>query len=244
MIFVENVPLHIQVKKDILNKVEKGEYLPGKRIPSERMLTEIYGVSRVTIRQAIDELLKKGVLMKKPGSGTYVKSISIEQPMARLCGIMEELKQKNIQTSFEVLGCEFISCTEAEHTLWDKLEIPDTDKVYMVKRKLYAEHIPFLLDYNYVSEDIGIKFETLDCGKDIFFQALEHFGYEISYAQQKLSARMPDSSQKSLLELEKDEAVLMVERTIYTPKDRPLMYTVALFAGSRYSYNVTLRRDI
>lgn len=241
---MRNITLHEQVRNEILKKVDSGEYLPGQKLPGERELSGIYGVSRVTVRQALSELIDRGVLIKRQGSGTYVKNKVIQQPMARLCGIVEELIQQNIRVSVEVMEQEYYQYTASMAYLWDKLKLSPKEEIYKVKRKLSADSQALLLDCNYASADIGRKIEALDVNKDVLFKGLEYFGYEIDYAQQVIAAKLVTASQARLLEIRPGSPVLDVERITYSKQGKPLLFTRVTFVGDKYSYGIMLKRNV
>lgn len=242
MIIKDNVPMYEQIKGDILQKIESNIYILGQKLPSERELAELYNVSRVTIRQSVEDLVNRGYLQKRPGSGTYVKEARIEQPMARLSGIVDELQQQGFAVKIDVIETTFEKYSGQNKYLWNKLNRPDQEQIYKIKRALYANGEPLLIDYNYFPEEIGLKYDNFDLSKDVIFKGLEDMGYRIDYAEQKISARAATASQAKLLKISQGEVVLDVERIVYSHNEIPLVFTRAAFAGDKYSYSVILKR--
>lgn len=241
MIFNDTMPIYEQIKNDIVYKIENNEYPPGVRLPSERQLAEEYTVSRVTVRQAIGELVNKGILQKKVGSGTYVRDTQVEQSLVQLKGIIEELRQHNYSVSIRVVETTYVKWSARNNLLWEKLHLQKEQKIYKIKRVLLANNQPLLIDYNYFPEEIGKKYEMLDVSRDIIFRALEALGYHVDYANQKVSAKNASASQAHLLKIQERDAVLEVERLTFSASDIPLIYTRAIFVGSKYSYSAVLR---
>ncbi len=241
MIFNDAMPIYEQIKNDIVDKIENGIYVPGVRLPSERQLAEEYAVSRVTVRQAVGELVNKGILHKKVGSGTYVRATKVEQSLVQLKGIIEELRQHGYNVSIRVIETVYVKWSSKNRMLWENLKLDRGEKVYKIKRVIMANNQPLLIDYNYFPEEIGRKYEMLDVSKDVIFRALEALGYHVEYATQKVSAKNATREQARLLQIEERDAVLEVERLTFSGSDVPLIYTRAVYVGTKYSYSAVLR---
>lgn len=242
MILRDNIPIHEQIKEDILSKIENNVYSCGQRLPSERRLSEDYKVSRVTIRQAISNLVSEGILERRIGSGTYVKQPVISQPMANLCGIVDELSQQNIFVNIQVLEFSRIVYDERDAHIWKRLQRPAAEGIYKIKRVLSTDDRPLLLDYNYFPDEIGVKYKNFDINQNIILTGLDTLGYHVDFAKQNISAKAATNSQAKALQIPPRAPLLEVERISYSKSDVPLLYTRAVFAGERYAYSVILKR--
>lgn len=239
MITCKNVPLYEQIKTDLLFKIENGIYENGKKLPSERVLAKEYNVSRVTIRNTIDNLVNYGILYRRHGSGTYVKEKSIERPLARLYGVLEELNQSGYEGHIKTLGTQYV---EASEKVARKLGINKGDRVYRIDRYIAADDKPLQIGYNFAPIEIGMRLENINTDKDVLYTVLDDFGYHIEYADQKMKAGRASQKERKLLELEDDTPVMCVERVIYGNNDKPLLFSRAVINGDRYSYRVHLER--
>lgn len=243
MILRSGIPIYEQVKSDILNKIKNNVYLPGRRLPSERELSDIYNVSRVTIRQAISSLVTDGVLEKYPGSGTYVTQTPERQPEAYMCGIVQELEQQNIRVTINVLDFIRMPYSPKKDDIWGNLSVPPNEPVYEITRVLSTHNKPLLLDYNYFPPEIGIKYQSFDISRNVIFNALDTLGYHIHHAKQKIQAKGATSFQSKHLQIPVNSPLLEICRISFDKNDTPLLYTKASFVGERYSYNIDLGRD-
>ena len=97
-------PLHIQIEESILQKLESGEWAPGRLIPSENELSHIYGVSRTTVRNVITKLVQEGLLFRIPGKGTYVAEPKIVAHSLTYAGIREQLEQMGYEVSTRLIS--------------------------------------------------------------------------------------------------------------------------------------------
>lgn len=243
MILRSGIPIYEQVKSDILSKIHNNVYLPGRRLPSERELSDIYNVSRVTIRQAIASLVTDGILEKYPGSGTYVTQISERQPEAYMRGIVQELEQQNIRVAIDVLDFISIPYSKKQSNIWENLAVPPDENVYEITRILSTCNKPLLLDYNYFPPEIGIQYQSFDISRNVIFTALDTLGYHIHHAKQTIQAMGATSFQAKHLQVPINSPLLEICRTSFDKNDNPLLFTKASFVGDRYSYSIELGRD-
>lgn len=239
----ENIPMHKQIQEDILVKISRGIYPEGSRLPSERDLAEAYEVSRVTIRQTIANLVIAGILERAPGSGTFVAKKKVEQEMRQWSGVVNELVEQGYKVKVEVLESEYIEYSQKDHKIWVELGQDLEKKVYKVKRLVYADETPLLLDFNYCPEHIGQKYELFDLSKDVIYKGLELLGYKVDHAEQLIIAKAASVSRAKLLQIPLGAAVLDVERTVYTEDKNSVLYTRAIFAGDKYAYKTSLSMD-
>src|SRR5690348_4362839 len=93
------MPMHIQLKKILREKIDDGEYQPGDQIPSERELARLYGLNRMTVRHAITQLVKEGLLKRVQGKGTLVLQPRVTRDLIELKGFSQTMKDRGITPS-------------------------------------------------------------------------------------------------------------------------------------------------
>ena len=103
-----DIPLFEQLKNDLLEQIKKGIYISGQQIPTETELSELYHVSRITIRRAITELCNEGVLIKKQGKGTFVKERKIFRKLEHTLSFSDACKTNQMEASTIVTKREVI----------------------------------------------------------------------------------------------------------------------------------------
>ena len=119
-------PLYEQIHEDMLNKVAKQVWKPGQRIPSEMELCEIYGVSRITIRKAIEDMVRSGHLTRYRGKGTFVQAELIENRLSKFYSFSETLKSKGIHELAEILAFDVVGADDHLTNILDlKAAYPD-----------------------------------------------------------------------------------------------------------------------
>jgi GntR family transcriptional regulator len=234
-------PLYEQMKEIIIQKINAGEYVPEQPLPGERVLMEQFGVSRITIRQAIGDLVNEGILYRKHGKGTYVADKRIEKPLARLWGIAEELAAENRNIAIRVLDSGVITPTAEVRKA---LALHPAESVFMVKRLIAAEQIPLLIIHDYIADTIKYVFENCMLDRDIFYVQLEACGYKIGHGEQRISAEAANPDEAQHLKYKKGAPVLVVRRTTFDAKRTPLIYSHIAYRGDRYEYFIELKRSI
>jgi GntR family transcriptional regulator len=233
-------PLYEQMKKIIIQKINSGEYLPEQSLPGERVLMKQFGVSRITIRQAIGDLVNEGILYRRHGKGTYVANKRIERPLARLLGIAEELAAENRDIAIRLLESG-VRVPTAE--IGQALGLNPLESVFMVKRLVITEQIPLLIIYDYFPDAIKYVFESCMLDRDIFYAQLEACGYKIGHGEQRIGAGAANQDEAHHLKYQKGAPVLVVRRTTFDTNHTPLAYSHITYRGDRYEYFITLKRN-
>ncbi len=161
-------PLFAQVEKSLNSAINSGRFLPGERIPTEPELAEIYGVSRITIRRAIDELCQHGILVKRQGKGTFVRERKMTRKIEHAASFTESCIASGMVPSAAVMKRELLKSVPSD--IAARPEFGD-DRILYIQRIHYADGAPIMIENNYYpysrysflySEPlVGSLFETL-----------------------------------------------------------------------------------
>ena len=236
-----NRPLYLQLKDILIEKIESGELEPGDSIPGERMLAEMYDISRVTVRKCIGNMVEEGYLIKSQGRETRVADRKINHRLGRLIGVAEELAEgkRKIRTKSVYKGYEIPS-----YNVQRALNLEDDEKIFRFDRVIYSGDSPLVLNYSYVPEEIGKNLENLDLDNAQIFQHLERCGYCLSYAEQEISAGVCRKEETEFLEYERGNAVLVIKRTTYLEDGTPIIFERSIYRGDAYQYSIQLYRKL
>ena len=232
-------PLFVQLKDVLKQKIILGELKEGERLPGERQLAETYGISRMTARQALSDLVQQGVLVKQQGSGYYVAAQAIENKLDRLQGVVEELWNQNLNFEVKVQRIEYV---KAPPKVWEVLELGSDRDVLLLVRQMFLHGKPLSIDYTYLPMAIAGLVEGLDMRKQVLYKYLEQNGYRIMYAKQTISAGQLTEDEAAVLERTTGFPTLVIDRTAYLEGDRPIVYSHTLYISDRYHYTLTLKR--
>lgn len=229
------LPIYIKVKNDIINKIEAGEYVAGKKIPSERVLSDQYGVSRMTIRQAINELVGDGIVSKRQGSGTYVNTPQFSQRNVR--SFTETLKSQGYEPSTKVLEFSRVHHIKA---VSEALDQPLETSYYKLKRLRYGNGLPMALEMVYFPIDMCPGIETFDESDSLYKVLSERFNYDIGQVSYEIDALISNRMMMKAFELEKPVALLKVTGVSYVEQKVPLLYEESFYRPDLYKYSVDI----
>lgn len=232
-------PLHEQLKDILKQKIAEGEFKPGETLPGERQLMHTYGVSRVTVRQAIGELVNEGWLYRQHGRGTFVAPRRIERPLARLLGVAEELILEGLEVSIKVLEA---TRREPLPEIRQQLGLKEGEQVFYVLRLISTGLEPLLLDFSFFPPPVGQILKGIDLSKDLICTHLELYGYKISRGVQWISASRASPEEAQYLQCKKGSPVLVVRRITYVEGELPISVSRTVYRADRYEYRVNLYR--
>ncbi len=219
--------LYLQIRSIILKAIRDRDLQPRQKIPSLNKLSEMTGVSRVTVRQALQSLINEGWLFTVPGKGTYVaESPRIEHSLQQLLGWTDEIRMQGLIPSSKVVSCDTVPLT-AYLAHW--LEVPAGTLVYQITRIRYANEYPLALERAHL---VCTRFPGLDRLIDsetsLYKILQEHYYIKPLRAIQFLEANEADLVASKLLEIEFGQSVLVSERITYSANDEPIELVVGV----------------
>lgn len=226
---IKGIPLYIQVKKAILASIHERRVLGGDTLPPERDLAKHLDVSRVTVRRAIDELVKDEVLTQRQGAGTFV-SERVEQPLNHLRSFTEvmEARGKTITSKWLDRSIGMPHDDECK-----ALGLNADQEVVRFYRLRYADGKPMALEMATIpSQYIPNPFAM----EGSLYQLLEQQNCRPVRALQRLRAISIDMIRASLLDIPELSAVLYIERTGINHEGTPIEYTRSWFPGDSYDF--------
>ncbi len=233
--YTNSIPLHIQLKAKIEEKIYNGQYI--EKIPSERELMDEFYVSRSTVRQSIEHLVREGILIRKPGKGTFIVLKTINDWLGNLSSTSETIKNMGMVPEIKLLKSEIIDLTEK---LKDKTGL---DKAYHFKRLRYANRIPMGIERHYYPIHIGIQLMKFDLNKEAFYDLLENeLGVKTFQAEQIIKASIPPKEDSKLLNLTQNSSVLVAERIITGINGEFIEFENAYYRSDMYSFRIDLSR--
>jgi GntR family transcriptional regulator len=233
------IPMYHQVKTLLLERIERGDWLPGHSIPTEVELMSQYGVSRTTVREAVTALVQEGFLTKQQGRGTFVCEPRHRERLGRLTGFAEEMIEHGYIPSAKLLSISNELEGEKEFL---RLELPEDVHWVRFERLRLASGSPIALERSYWPEDIAQVLKQEDLETVAYYAALERNGIFLRYAEEDISTMNADETDAALLGVKLGTALMVMERSSYDANDRLIEYTCTRYRGDRYKYHVRLER--
>ncbi len=228
----EQLPIYIQIHDDIKRKIEENIWKVGDRIPSERELSLHFGVSRMTLRQAIQNLSDEGILERKVGSGTYVANRKVQEKMTGTTSFTEIMLSQGRQPSSKVTSYFVTSPSSSEI---EKLALSENQLVLRMERIRYADGIPICFELASIPETLINQF-TKESITNSFYRILEDEGFKIGGANQTISATEASEKIAEFLNIKRGDAVLRLRQVSFFDDGRPFEYVRTQYVGSRFEF--------
>jgi GntR family frlABCD operon transcriptional regulator len=232
-----SLSLYEQLKLLIKNDIRNNIYKPGQRMPSETELGDLYGVSRITVRRAIKELVNEGLLVCRQGKGTFVEHSKIRSQILDLGGFTETALKPGSRTT-RILSKTMLEATEQ---IARYLQIPVGEEVLQVKRLLLEEDSPICIDTAYFPRDIfrDIIYKISD-NISTFKLMREEYGIVMKKAYKEFSVAISDIEQSKLLECPPGEPLFSIDKVIYNELGRAVHLSNFVALSSRITYAITI----
>lgn len=233
-------PLYYRIKEDIKDKIDKNEYRKGQMMPTEKELCQEYGVCRVTVRKALEELITEGVLERGFGKSATVSFDKVPRSVNKLSGLFEELEKDGIKCSSFILSQEKI---RGDAKLQRVMRLVDGNNAVRIERLRYANGVPLCYQIIYLNDELcgGVR---LSNGEYSLYGMLEkEFGVKLVYAEQTIRAVMSDHRMSALLELPEPSCMLLVTRKAYNESKICVEYSKTYYVSGRYEMNMTLKSE-
>jgi GntR family transcriptional regulator len=224
-----------QIVRAYLSDLIANELTIGDAVPSERVLTEKFGVSRMTVRQALDSLVADGVLQREQGRGTFVAPQHTDFEM-RLTTFGEEARRLGLVPSTQVIDSGTLP---AGRVVAEALGIAPEDRVHYVERLRFADGTPMAVERAWVP--VALAPDLLDNGvPDSLYGALRERGHSPTWGEDTIMAAEASAAEQAILAMTSVRAVLRAHRKTYSD-DGACMYSQMCYRGDRYSVVVPLR---
>lgn len=231
------VPLYEQIYDDIYNKIAVKEWKPGQRIPSEMQLCNQYGVSRITVRKAIDDMVHSGYLNRQRGKGTFVQKAPVENKVSKFFTFGDALKSKGIKETAEMLSFDIVT---ANHFLSEKLELTEPNQcLFKILRLRCADGVPFVVETSYVPENIMPELTECAITENGLYNTMRALGCAPDRAARALCAVAVEGLEAKLLQQEPKTPAMHIERLTYSGKTC-VEYCRCIVRGDFFVYTVEL----
>lgn len=239
---IKSVPLYEQVKNQLLEQIQQGKYVALSQLPSEYELSDLFKVSRITVRQALNKLVQEGMIFKVHGKGTFVSKPKAYQNISQLQGFAEAMASTGHQIINKVISVRFV---DASLKVAAKLKLPVKSQVCEVKRVRLLNDEPVSFELTYITPDLGqqlldhqIDFTTTDIFK--FFE--QNLNVGLAYADLTIDAITADEELAKLLAIKVNTPILRVERLTHDTDQRPIDYEYLYFSGEHFQYQLRIHR--
>ncbi|MEK8090108.1 GntR family transcriptional regulator [Thermithiobacillus plumbiphilus] len=233
-------PLYVQIKESIRARILDGTYKAHEQMPSESEMIKDYGVSRTTVRQALGDLQKEGLLFKVHGKGTFVSRPKAFQELARLQGFGEAMSSKGYETFSQLISVRELPVDSA---LAKKLLLDPNAMVSEFRRVRYLNREPISLDVTYLPLELGRRLIKEDLvSRDIFLILENDYDIPLGKADLQIEAVLADELLARLLKVAEGTPILRIERLTFTANGQPIDYEHLYYRGDAFQYRLSIER--
>lgn len=238
---VSPVPLYMQIKEILRDRILDGTYRAHEQMPSESDLMQAFGVSRITVRQALGDLQKEGIIFKIHGKGTYVSKPKAFQNIGQLQGFGEAMSRLGYETFSRVVGVKELPAGPA---VGPRLGTAENEPITELRRVRYLNRAPISLDVTYVPKSIGERLAKEDLAhRDVFLILENDYGIALGEAQLQIEAMLADEYLARQLQVEEGAPVLRIERLTYTTDGKPIDFEYLFYRGDAFQYRMRIERS-
>ena len=234
------IPLYYQIMHQLREKIAAGEYAVNDALPPERELVETYQVSRMTIRQALSELVNEGILVRRKGIGTFIAPPKLEQPLNSLTSFTEDMAQRGMKADSRIISFKQMVPDPttrktlglgAEETVFEcvRLRLADEESMALETTALVASLCP------------GLQRETLE-NQSLYRLLTERWGIQLDYATKSLEPILAPPYEATLLHVAPGVPLLLIHRVTYDQNGRAFEHVKSLYRGDRYKFVTELHR--
>ena len=237
---VSHLPRYAQIKDALRSRILDGTYAPLGQVPSEHALCAQFGVSRITVRQALGDLQKEGLLYKIHGKGTFVSKPKAVQDVTALQGFAEAMSSMGHEIVNQLRAFRLVP---ADRLTAEHLRLDEGTPVTEIHRVRFLNREPISLELTWLPEPLGAQLAQADlAARDIFLVLENDCGVSLGHAEIAIDAIVADAAIVDTLHCDEGSPVLHVERTTHDTAGRPIDYEHLYFRGDALRYRFRTNR--
>ena len=233
-------PYYRWLAETLREEIAQGVYKPGDALPTEHELMRRYNLSSTTVRRAVQDLVREGLIYRRAGKGTFVKRSKIEEHLLHLTSFAEEMQSRHIKPNFKLIRAErLVPPAEIARLLGLSTRQP----VFYIERIQYANREPIALAQGYWQIDLGERLAQHDLNVISLYETLEQqFHVPLVEADESIGAISASADIARKLQVRRNAPLLVRRRLTLTLEMRPIEYTTTFYRADQYEYKVRLAR--
>jgi GntR family transcriptional regulator len=233
------LPMYYQLEEQIKQMIDSGQLKPSNILPSERELSDTYKISRMTVRQAIINLVNKGYLYRLKGKGTFVSEMKLEQDLRRLTSFTEDMTLRGLNPGSKLLKFTII---EPSSEIKSKLHLDVNERVFQIQRIRLANDQPIALETTYIPEKLVPNLTEEILNTSIYKYIEKTLQFSIGHATQIIESSKANDLEILHLHLKKEDPVLLIERQTFLENGTPLEIVNSTYRSDKYKFKINIKR--
>lgn len=235
------VPIYYQLEEEIRYLIQSEQLKSGDLLPSERELAEKYDISRMTIRQATNNLVMQGLINREKGKGTFVSEKKFEQDLSGLTSFNEDMSQYGRKPSNTLIG---IRAFTDDTIVASTLNVSSKDEIYEIKRIRMADNEPIALETVFTPREIvgNLNYEDVTTS---FYDFLEQkLQLKIAYGNQTIESSLANEEEIKYLNIKKGDPILLMQRISFLKdeEETPVEYVKSAYRADKYKFKMRMKR--
>lgn len=236
---LSSVPMYSQIREIIRRRVLDGTYAPHSQVPSESQMMEAFAVSRITVRQALADLQREGLIFKVAGKGSFVAKPKAFQSLSRLQGFGEAMSSAGYETFSQVLSAKRVKASEV---VARRLQLKPGAAVFEIQRLRHLNREPISVDVSYFRLPLGERLARADLpARDIFVILENDYGMHLTHAELQIEAISADETLARQLRIAEASPLLRIERLTHAD-EQPVDFEFLYYRGDAFQYRLRIDR--
>jgi len=234
------IPYYYQIAQGLREMIEDAGEVNGQgeiALPSELELCRIYDVTRGTVRHALADLEREGLIYREKGRGSFVKRRRMQLDLTRLCSTTQDMQQRGWVPGTKVLS---VRCMAPRPHVQRELALNEDKPVWEVYRLRTADGEAISLQRAHIPCDMTPGLDQHDLAGSLYYTLKNSYGIQLKTADQTIRTRAATLEEAELLEVAEGDPVFVIERTSYDQAGRAVEHLHSLWRGDRYDLQVRL----
>ena len=234
-----SVPLYCQIREDLRSRIEEGDWLPGQAIPIGKELCAEYNTSKITVTEAIKGLVRAGLLYRRRGKGTFVKSPRLLQSLERFYSFTETVRQQGLRLECRIMRVEVQKCDERQASY---LGIQVDERITVIERLRVVDSEPLYLETIMIPTNLCSNLYLKDLSNRPLNDILrDDYGIPLIKAKECFEPVIVDNYEAQMLGISPGMPALLIEHTTYMQNNLIVLFSKGLMRGDRCKYYTELR---
>lgn len=232
------VPMYKQISNYLTNHIIEGKYEKGDKVPTEIELMDKFGVSRTTVRLAVEQLLEKGLVQKRPGKGTFVTNDKVYHQLNEFKSLYGIFLDSNIEVETKLINFDYIKMPNKN--IYEKLNVTSEDKLLKVTRVYLIDDKPIAYAEIFIHPDYNDIISEKEAKVHPIYQIIEkEASLKIDYASFEIFSQIPNQKISDFMQIKEGSPILGIERVLYA-NNNPIEYVVANFQSEKFRFKLTV----
>ncbi|WP_294603745.1 GntR family transcriptional regulator [uncultured Lactobacillus sp.] len=229
---------YLTVVQTIVSRIKAGTYQAGDLLPNQQTLANELGVSRLTVKKALDGLERKGIIYKQSGLGTFVSSdipirSKIDSPANVFTGLMELMKADNIKSKIIKFSVGF-----PNKQIQKNLSLTSSEPVYNIIRLRLVDDNPLVIEHTYMPVNLVPNLNTDILHSSIYNYIHQKLKLKFGHAYRKIKATKSDEYDQKYLAAKKDDPMLELEQIVWLTNGKPIEYSISRNRYDQRDYTI------